>query len=46
MIPNPFPGCFIAFEGVDYCGKFTQLHKVMSWLEENGYPVSLPGPMV
>ncbi len=40
MIPNPFPGCFIAFEGIDYCGKFTQLRKVKSWLENKGYPVS------
>jgi len=43
MIPSSFPGCFIAFEGIDHCGKFTQLHKVRNWLEENGYSVSFYG---
>jgi len=27
-------GFFIAFEGIDGCGKFTQLHKTKAWLEK------------
>lgn len=27
-------GFFIAFEGIDGCGKFTQLHKTRVWLEQ------------
>ena len=39
MIPNPHPGCFIVFEGIDRCGKLTQLHKIRGWLEDRNYQV-------
>lgn len=32
MIPNPFLGKFIVFEGPDGCGKTTQLVKTYDWL--------------
>lgn len=32
MIPNPFPGKFIVFEGIDGCGKTKQLEKTATWL--------------
>ncbi|MEK7086769.1 MAG: dTMP kinase [Patescibacteria group bacterium] len=33
------PGFFIAFEGIDGCGKFTQLEKTKKWLKELGFSV-------
>lgn len=33
-------GMLIAFEGLDWSGKFTQLHLTKDWLEELGYRVS------
>ena len=35
MIPNIYPGCFIALEGIDGCGKSTQLKKVVDWVRAN-----------
>ncbi len=32
MIPNPFPGCFIAFEGIDGCGKSEQFKMMVVYL--------------
>lgn len=32
-------GLFITFEGIDGCGKTTQLHKVKEYLENSGYDV-------
>lgn len=32
-------GLFVAFEGIDGAGKFTQIHRVMDWLEGLNYPV-------
>ena len=32
MIPNPHPGIFIAFEGIDGCGKTVQLGRTEAWL--------------
>jgi dTMP kinase len=34
MIPNPYPGCFIVFEGIDGCGKTEQLQRVTAWLRK------------
>jgi len=36
MIPNPYPGIFIVFEGIDGCGKTEQLEKTFRWLSTNG----------
>ncbi len=33
MIPNPYPGIFIVFEGIDGCGKTSQLNRVCSWMQ-------------
>lgn len=33
MIPNPYPGIFIVFEGIDGCGKTAQLNRVYGWLQ-------------
>ncbi len=30
-------GFFVAFEGIDGCGKFTQLHKTKTWIEKSGF---------
>ncbi len=35
MIPNPFPGCFIAFEGIDGCGKSRQFEKVANFFRDD-----------
>ncbi|MBI2670321.1 MAG: dTMP kinase [Candidatus Yanofskybacteria bacterium] len=32
MIPNPYPGIFIVFEGIDGCGKTGQVKKAATWL--------------
>lgn len=32
MIPNPYPGKFIAFEGMDGCGKSTQCEKSFNFM--------------
>lgn len=32
MIPNPYPGIFIAFDGNDGCGKTGQIKKATAWL--------------
>lgn len=34
MIPNPFPGKFFVFEGIDGCGKTTQLSMAAGWLNK------------
>ena len=34
MIPNPFPGKFFAFEGIDGCGKTVQLQRAETWLRQ------------
>jgi dTMP kinase len=36
MIPNPYPGIFIVFEGIDGCGKTEQLERTFRWLSANG----------
>ncbi|MBI2063216.1 MAG: dTMP kinase [Candidatus Yanofskybacteria bacterium] len=36
MIPNPYPGIFIVFEGIDGCGKTAQLNKVFGWTQTLG----------
>lgn len=36
MIPNLYPGIFIAFEGVDGCGKTSQLQLTKTWLMASG----------
>lgn len=41
MIKNPYPGRFIAFEGMDGCGKSTQAKKTHDFLVEHGEPVLL-----
>lgn len=33
MIPNPYPGIFIVFEGIDGCGKTTQFNRVYGWMQ-------------
>lgn len=33
MIPNPYPGIFIVFEGIDGCGKTAQLNRVYGWMQ-------------
>ncbi|MBI2063574.1 MAG: dTMP kinase [Candidatus Yanofskybacteria bacterium] len=33
MIPNPYPGIFIVFEGIDGCGKTAQLNRVYGWTQ-------------
>lgn len=33
MIPNPYPGLFIVFEGVDGCGKSIQLNHAFGWMK-------------
>lgn len=33
MIPNPHPGIFIVFEGIDGCGKTVQMNHVYGWLK-------------
>ncbi|MEX1064040.1 MAG: dTMP kinase [Candidatus Paceibacterota bacterium] len=38
MIPNPYPGSFFVFEGIDGCGKSLQVAKVDEWL--NGLEVT------
>jgi len=34
MIPNPYPGIFIVFEGIDGCGKTEQLERTFQWLSK------------
>lgn len=36
MIPNPYPGVFIVFEGIDGCGKTEQLERTFQWLSKIG----------
>ncbi len=36
MIKNPYSGKFIAFEGIDGCGKTTQCQKAFEWLSGRG----------
>jgi len=36
MIPNPYPGIFIVFEGIDGCGKTEQLERTFQWLSKTG----------
>lgn len=39
LLDNKGRGVFITFEGLDGCGKTTQLHKVSQWFQEQGYSV-------
>ncbi len=32
-------GCFVTFEGVEGCGKSTQMAHLRAWMEEAGFPV-------
>ncbi|MDP7630538.1 MAG: dTMP kinase, partial [SAR324 cluster bacterium] len=32
-------GAFVTFEGIDGCGKSTQLERAADWLETEGFPV-------
>jgi dTMP kinase len=32
VIPNPYPGTFIAFDGIDGCGKTEQIERTFKWL--------------
>jgi len=34
-IPNPHPGFFLVLEGIDACGKSTQLKLIAKWLRES-----------
>ncbi len=36
---NNLSGLLITFEGIDGCGKTTQLYKIRDWLEHQGYKV-------
>jgi len=38
MIPNPYRGCFFVFEGIDGCGKTSQLEMTRKWIS----PLDLP----
>lgn len=38
-IPNPYPGIFIVFEGIDGCGKSEQLKRTYGWLNSNDSPL-------
>lgn len=38
MIPNPYPGIFIVFEGIDGCGKTVQLEMAAAWLRSFTQP--------
>ncbi len=41
MVKNPYPGKFVAFEGIDGSGKTTQAWLLTEGLAEKGYPVLL-----
>ena len=40
MIPNPYPGIFIVIDGIDGCGKSTQINMLVDWLRHEVYPVT------